>query len=117
MINFLEFINNNTGIKFNSLYSKEKNVTVTISDGYTGLNLWKDKFTIYPNQSYFFSGNIYSAERKFEILSEDETEILFSISINIETYPSIKKIDEKGILKSYKYTKTERGTSLPIYEI
>ena len=67
MINFLEFINDNTGIKFNSLYSKEKNITVTISDGYTGLNLWKDKFTIYPNQSYFFSGNIYSAERKFEI--------------------------------------------------
>jgi FkbM family methyltransferase len=117
MIEFIEFIKNKTGIKFESKFETDKNVVLSISDGYTGLNLWKNNIKISPNITYFFSGEIYSAERKFEILSEDETEVLFSIYIYINTYPSIKQIDVQNILKSYKYDNKERGVSLPIFEI
>jgi len=117
MIEFIEFIKNKTGIKFESKFETNKNVVLSISDGYTGLNLWKDNIKISPNITYFFSCGIFSAERKFEILSEDETEILFSISINLETYPSIKNIDKKNILKNYKYDNNEKGASFSLYEI
>ena len=117
MIEFIEFIEDKTGIRFKSKFETDKNVVISISDGYTGLNLWKDNIKITPNVTYFFSCKIYSAERKFEILSEDETEILFSISINLETYPSIKNIDKKNILKNYKYDNNEKGASFSLYEI
>jgi FkbM family methyltransferase len=117
MIEFIEFIENKTGIKFKSEFTIDKNVIISISDGYTGLNLWKDNITISPNITYFFSCKIHSAERKFEILSEDETEVLFSIYIYMDTYPSIKQIDIKNILKSYKYDNKERGASYSIFEI
>jgi len=117
MIEFIEFVQDTTGIKFTSKFPTTKNIVVSISDGYTGLNLWKDNMEILPNQTYFFSGKIYSAERKFEVLSEDETEVLFSIYVYIDTYPSIKQIDIQNILKSYRYDSKERGASYSIYEI
>ena len=69
MIEFIEFNSEKTGIKFLSHFSTPKTVTLLISDGYTGLNLWKDKITISPNCNYHFSVPIFSSERQFEIFS------------------------------------------------
>ena len=69
MIEFVEFNPEKTGIEFLSHFPNPKTVTLLISDGYTGLNLWKDKITIPPNCNYHFSAQIFSSERQFEIFS------------------------------------------------
>jgi FkbM family methyltransferase len=117
MIEFIELNENKTGIKFLSKYMEEKTIVVSVSDGYTGLNLWKDKIKISPNTYYFFSSDIFSYERNFEIYNEDEDEKLFSLYIAVDNYPSIQKQDKLNILKSYKYDHLEQGVGLPVFEI
>jgi FkbM family methyltransferase len=117
MIEFIEFNSEKTGIKFLSHFSTPKTVTLLISDGYTGLNLWKDKIIISPNLYYHFNAQIFSSERQFEIFDEFENEKLFSIFLKLDNYPSIEKIDKLKILKSYKYNSFEQGAGLPIFEI
>ena len=117
MIEFIKFNDNKTGIEFTSSFSKKKNITVLVSDGYSGLNLWKGKMQIDPNINYHFSSNIFSAERQFEIFDEFENEKLFSIYLKLDNYPSIEKIDKLKILKSYKYNSLEQGAGFSIFEI
>ena len=117
MIEFIEFNSEKTGIKFLSHFSTPKTVTLLISDGYTGLNLWKDKITISPNCNYHFSVPIFSSERQFEIFDESGDEKLFSIFLKLDNYPSIEKIDKLKILKSYKYNSLEQGAGFSIFEI
>lgn len=117
MIEFIEFNENKTGIKFISRFDKDKIVTLSISDGYTGLNLWKDRIVIKPNIIYFFNAKIFSKERNFEIYDEYEDEKLFSIFINLDGYPSIREEDKLNILKSYNYDYKEEGVGLPVFEI
>ena len=92
MIEFIEFNSEKTGIKFLSHFSTPKTVTLLISDGYTGLNLWKDKITISPNFYYHFNAQIFSSERQFEIFYEYENEKLFSVFLKLNNYPSIENI-------------------------
>jgi FkbM family methyltransferase len=117
MIEFIKFNDNKTGIEFTSSFSKKKNITVLVSDGYSGLNLWKGKMQIDPNINYHFSSNIFSAEKQFEIYDEYEIEKLFSIFIKMDDHPSIEKKDKLGVLKSYNYDSFEQGAGLPIFEI
>jgi FkbM family methyltransferase len=117
MIEFIDFTPEKTGIKFISKFPSPIIVNLLISDGYTGLNLWKDKITIEPNCIYFFNGHIFSSERQFEIFDEFENEKLFSIFIKINNYPSIKEQDKLNILKLYKYDSFEQGAGLPVFEI
>jgi FkbM family methyltransferase len=117
MIEFVEFNPEKTGIEFLSHFPNPKTVTLLISDGYTGLNLWKDKITISPNCNYRFSAQIFSSERQFEIFDEYENEKLFSIFLKLDNYPSIERIDKLKILKSYKYDSLEQGAGLPVFEI
>jgi len=117
MIKFIDFTNEDTGIHFQSLFPSPKIVTVSVSDGYTGLNLWKDKITIHPETYYYFSADIYSSERQFEIFDEDENQKIFSIFIKLNDSPSIEELDTLNILKSYKYHIKERGVGLPVFEI
>jgi len=117
MIEFIGFNTEKNGIKFHSNFNEEKKVTLLVSDGYTGLNLWKDKITISPGITYFFQAGISSAERQFEILDEWEEEKLFSIFIRMEGSISIGNLDQFKVLKSYNYPTKERGVGLPVLEI
>ena len=117
MIEFIEFNENKTGIKFLSKFDNDKTVILSVSDGYTGLNLWKDRINIKPNVIYFFNAQIFSSERKFEIYDEHENEKLFSIFVKLNGYPSIQKQDKLNILKSYNHDYKEEGVGLPVFEI
>lgn len=117
MIEFVNFNDDKTGIIFISRFSTEKNITVSVSDGYSGLNLWKGEMKITPNVQYYFSSKIFSAEKQFEIFDEYENEKLFSIFVKVDNLPSIKDKDKLNVLKSYKYDSFEQGSGLPIFEI
>jgi FkbM family methyltransferase len=117
MIEFVEFNSEKTGIKFLSHFPTPRTVTLLISDGYTGLNLWKDKIIISPNCNYHFNAQIFSSERQFEIFDEYENEKLFSVFLKLANYPSIEKIDKLKILKSYKYNSLEQGAGFSVFEI
>jgi len=117
MVEFIKFYNNHKGLVFRSLLPDPTNLIVTVSDGYTGLNLWRSNLTVTQNTEYWFYADIDSLEREFTIYSEDY-QTLLKLYISVDGCPSIKQIDKFGILESYQYDqKDERGVSLPIYEI
>jgi FkbM family methyltransferase len=117
MIEFIGFTPEKNGISFRSSFTEDKKVTLLVSDGYTGLNLWKDKITISPGGNYFFSSGIFSAERQFEVFDEEEQEKLFSIFIKLKDQVSIEDLDQFGILKSYHYPSKERASGNAVLEI
>lgn len=116
MIIFKESIENNRGIKFESL--EDIQVVVKIIDGYTGLCSYSGEMDLNEGVTYFFSHPIGIRHRRFEIWDMNERTLYLKIDFADESSINLQNLDKFGLLKNLIYeNKKDREPALPLYEI